>query len=398
MSECNGEITNCIIWGNSADIDNQIYASVSPNYTCIQDWIGGGTGNISSNPLFADPNREDYHLKSRAGRWDPNSLRWVYDTVTSPCVDAGDPADPNWTNELWPHGKRINMGAYGGTPEASMSSSEVGNVADLSHNDCVGLEDLMLFIEKWLVQDTLLAEDMDLDNRVNLKDFSILAENWSYCLGQDLVGYWRFNETGGTQASDSSMYGNHGTLVNGPAWTGDGKLSFDGINDYVEVPHSPSLDVSNQITLSAWILLNARAIEWPKIVIKPHVQDQTVDPWELYCLDLGETGEFARFSISSGVAGSWAGVQDDSVLSLATWYHIVGTYDGSLMSLYVDGQLAATQPASIQIGQNNMPLSIGGRLGINSFNGVIDEVRVYNRALTETEIQNLYQSHETGGE
>ena len=84
-------------------------------------------------------------------------------------------------NELWPHGKRINMGAYGGTPEASMSSSMVGNIADFSHNDCVGIEDLLLFIEKWLVQDVLLAEDMDLNNYVDLIDFSILSENWSFC-------------------------------------------------------------------------------------------------------------------------------------------------------------------------------------------------------------------------
>jgi hypothetical protein len=62
----------------------------------------------------------DYHLKSQAGRWDPKSQTWVLDELTSPCIDAGDPAS-DWTAELWPHGERINMGAFGGTPQASMS-------------------------------------------------------------------------------------------------------------------------------------------------------------------------------------------------------------------------------------------------------------------------------------
>ena len=68
---------------------------------------------------------------SQAGRWDPNSQTWVQDAVTSPCIDAGNP-DSDCTAELSPNGKRINMGAYGGTPQASMSLSDTDNVADLS--------------------------------------------------------------------------------------------------------------------------------------------------------------------------------------------------------------------------------------------------------------------------
>ena len=66
------------------------------------------------------PTNGDYHLKSQAGRWDVNSQSWVQDDVTSPCIDAGDQGS-DWTAELRPHGECINMGAYGGTPQASMS-------------------------------------------------------------------------------------------------------------------------------------------------------------------------------------------------------------------------------------------------------------------------------------
>jgi hypothetical protein len=62
----------------------------------------------------------DYHLKSQAGRWDPNSGEWVIDDVTSPCIDAGDPNTPV-SDEPEPNGGIVNMGAYGGTIEASLS-------------------------------------------------------------------------------------------------------------------------------------------------------------------------------------------------------------------------------------------------------------------------------------
>lgn len=99
--------------------------------------IEWGPGNLAADPCFADPGRwddsgtpddpnddfwveGDYHLKSQAGRWDPASESWVIDDVTSPCIDAGDPNSPVG-DEPEPNGGRVNMGAYAGTPEASMS-------------------------------------------------------------------------------------------------------------------------------------------------------------------------------------------------------------------------------------------------------------------------------------
>jgi hypothetical protein len=110
-------ITNSIIWGNSS---NQIAESnCIVTYSNIQ---GGfpGEGNINADPCFADPNSGDYHLKSQVGRWNPVTRSWVQDDVTSPCIDAGDQAS-QFGLEPAPNGGRINMGAYGGTSEASKS-------------------------------------------------------------------------------------------------------------------------------------------------------------------------------------------------------------------------------------------------------------------------------------
>jgi len=84
-----------------------------------------GEGNIIADPQYADPNfyeleKGDYHLMSQAGRWDPVMKTWLQDNITSPCIDAGDPNTPV-SNEPLPNGGRINMGAYGGTLEASKS-------------------------------------------------------------------------------------------------------------------------------------------------------------------------------------------------------------------------------------------------------------------------------------
>ncbi len=132
-------VANSIIYYNSVDSDVVQIESDLTNIVTYTDVQGGwpGEGNIDTEPYFAhigfwDTNgtpedvnddfwvRGDYHLQSQAGRWDPNGQTWVQDVVTSPCIDAGNP-DSDCTAELLPNGERINMGAYGGMPQASMS-------------------------------------------------------------------------------------------------------------------------------------------------------------------------------------------------------------------------------------------------------------------------------------
>ncbi|GAF89111.1 unnamed protein product, partial [marine sediment metagenome] len=160
----NPAVTNCILWDGTPEEIYVFDGSPVVTYCNVQ---GGfpGTGNINSDPCFADtsssdPNKWDYHLQSQAGRWDPNVSEWVTDANTSLCIDAGDP-NSDWTAELWPHGKRINMGAYGGTSQASMSLSDAGNIADLNNSNSVGYTDLMLLANKWLYQEVLLRENLD---------------------------------------------------------------------------------------------------------------------------------------------------------------------------------------------------------------------------------------------
>jgi hypothetical protein len=162
-------IENCIIYhGGGVSLDNG--ATVKIRYSDIQGGLEGiyrrkdrtvnwGPGNIDTDPCFVRVGdwfgelNGDYHLKSQAGRWDPNSQTWVQDKLTSPCIDAGDPISPVGL-EPFPNGGRINMGAYGGTAEASKS-----------------------YFGK-PVCETIIAGDINGDCQVNIADFAIMAMHW----------------------------------------------------------------------------------------------------------------------------------------------------------------------------------------------------------------------------
>lgn len=120
MYSCNGTIRDCIIWNNTAgDQGNQLQSCSTPTYSCVQGGCAG-QGCLDSDPLFADPSSDDYHLLSEAGRWDPALSDWVLDGATSLCVDTADPSS-DFSNEPLPNGARANMGAYGNTIYASKS-------------------------------------------------------------------------------------------------------------------------------------------------------------------------------------------------------------------------------------------------------------------------------------
>ena len=178
-------IRNSILWDNSP---NQIstYGTYKGLVSCCDvqgGWPGPGPGgkppNMDENPLFADPANEDYHLKSQVGRWDPNQNEWVTDANTSSCIDLGATSS-DWAAELWPHGKRINIGAFGGTPQASLSLSDAGNIADLNNDDKVNSGDLKLFTNEWQNEQLLLSEDFNRNGFVDFDDFAIFGLQWSY--------------------------------------------------------------------------------------------------------------------------------------------------------------------------------------------------------------------------
>ena len=187
-------VTNSTIWENTSPIGREIevrdfgstlniaYSNVAGGQNVVSveggSVLNWGEGNIVTNPFLADPNNDDYHLKSQTGRWEPNSQSWIQDDVTSPCIDAGD-LNSDWKAELWPHGMRANMGAYSGTLQASRSLSDAGNVADLNRDGIVDAADMCIMIDYWGTDEPLcdISPTPFGDGIVDVQDLIILAEH-----------------------------------------------------------------------------------------------------------------------------------------------------------------------------------------------------------------------------
>jgi len=202
----------------------------------------------------------------------------------------------------------------------------------------------------------------------------------SPALPSSLVGAWAFDEGTGTTAKDASGAGNNGTL-NGATWQSAGRfggaLQFDGAGANVSIPDNGSLDLTNALTLEAWVYPTS-APAYAAVVAKERTGGGLP-----YGLEAGAGVPDGWVNTGGNVSAAGA-----SVLPLASWTHVAETYDGAAVRLYVNGALAASTPASGTLLNSADPLRIGGDQTWGEwFAGRIDEVRVYSRALSQSEIQ-----------
>jgi hypothetical protein len=381
-------LTNSILCGNSAPSGPQIYndgpSSATVSYSDVQ---GGwpGTGNINENPLFVDSAIGDYHLKSQAGRWDSNSQSWVKDDVTSPCIDRGEPHS-DWSDELWPHGGRINLGAYGGTPQGSMSLSTVGNVADLNIDNAVNGKDFANFADTWQHEQVLLPQDLDRNRTVDFSDLGVFADNWLKEFQEvepvepGLLARWKLDETEGFVAHDSVGDNDGFVLSANPLWQPsdgkiDGALELDGIDDFVSVPF-----VLDPADGPFSVFASVRGGEPGQVVISQMDGTGTGAAW--LAADPSDGTLMSALMSTGRFAGP---VVSDSLITDGRWHRIGLVWDGSHRTLYVDDTEAAkdTQPQGKLISANG-GLYFGaekGREPGSFFSGLIDDVKIYSRAI-----------------
>jgi len=193
----------------------------------------------------------------------------------------------------------------------------------------------------------------------------------------------------GTIWSDLTGNGNNGTLTNGATYLTDngGIMSFDGINDYVSTPNTTFLDLPNNTSMEFWV--NSNSLN--NIDIISH---------RFNCYGAAYNPTWAngytpgKLSIYYYISG-WKGVSTTTTPLPNTWYHLVGTYDGSTMKIYLNGVLENTRGAVGTIKQYESNLDIGGYTGYPgtyAWDGEIPIVRYYHKTLTDSEVLQNYNA------
>ncbi|MCU0913100.1 MAG: LamG domain-containing protein [Planctomycetes bacterium] len=200
----------------------------------------------------------------------------------------------------------------------------------------------------------------------------------------NLIGWWPLDEGSGTIAMDASGKGNDAKLQGDPQWVQDGRLGaavkFNGTSDYLAVPDSDSLDIKgDRLTLAAWIRGNA----WATSHIVRKIPDTGTG--SIYFIRVQSTLLRGDLATPTGTIV----VQGKTPLRVQEWVHAALVYDGAEGRIYVNGVLDGQAVVSGKIAESNNELRIGRGEPAGYFNGSIDDVRIYNRALTVAEIKQL---------
>jgi hypothetical protein len=209
---------------------------------------------------------------------------------------------------------------------------------------------------------------------------------------EGLVAYYKFDEDG-DYVIDHSGNGLDGIIEGDPIWvegfTGNG-LYFDGIDDYVNCTNAPDFDIVNEITLMAWV--------------RPYdLNDTKHSPWvakgdHAYNLKNGNGPYKIEFDIYDG-GWIWMNVFVDSTYT-DTWHHYAATYDGSEQKMFVDGEMLASQEhvGTINVTEHEVHLGHNSEASDRYFNGILDEVLIYDIALSDDDIKAIYNSYVTAVE
>jgi hypothetical protein len=204
-----------------------------------------------------------------------------------------------------------------------------------------------------------------------------------------LVGYWRLGESSDTIAADAQG-ANNGAYENGVTLGTAGAIdesdtaaSFDGLDDQVQIPDAASLQPA-AISVEAWVQGGAGLEQWDSLLAKVST-DSWDDGYGFYWQADGSLSFFVNNYAAQAVS---------TALPTDQWTHIVGTFDGSTMTLYKNGEEAASAPFETSITHSSAPLKVGagGGVGPYAWAGEIDEVALYDVALTPAQIQAHYSA------
>jgi len=255
---------------------------------------------------------------------------------------------------------------------------------DITGDNTVDFNDLALIAESWTQSFEAgdgNSADITGDGSVNFDDYTIVAQSWMDKEYAGPIGWWKLDDAAGVVATDSGPYGNNANMVGNPQWENDPNQSwcveFDGYGDFLSVVNESAFDIAEQVTISAWIKTIADSDDAFYAVSKG-------DSYVLY-KDMGSNG--VTF-LCNGIGRPIAGTKN---INDGKWHHVAGVYDGAAIYIYVDGQLDNMKSSAGSIITNNSNVRIGSLESEANLEcrGNIDNVRIFNRALSLEEINSL---------
>lgn len=200
------------------------------------------------------------------------------------------------------------------------------------------------------------------------------------------VAWWTFDEGAGVTLADSSGNGNNGVWHGTGSYWVPGRVGsyagqFNGIDDYIEIPDSPSLRV-NTFAVALWIFPRSLApAEFIRVISKESPRN-----FGVYIIPNSVKIHISYFD----AAGINHGVNSSADMTLNAWNHVVMNYDGATLGLYMNGSLDRSLPSISSPVQSAAPVDIGSPAPSFYFNGLLDDMRVYSAALSQDDITNLY--------
>ena len=308
---------------------------------------------------------------------------------------------PAQETKTLPPGSSMNFSGTYTLPNPNINSDHIVNFIDFS-----------IFAGQWanscIVPDWCNGADLNHSGTVDFNDLLIMVENWLETnINDGLTAYWSFDEGSGTTAEDV-IGGNDGTLNGDPNWVDgiSGKaLDFDGSGDYVDVANSPDLNPTDAITITAWFKAESFALgsyAWPSLVAKytSGVGGYSLSVQKIYESTPQITASIYLEDLGPGGHITLQEAPPTEVVLPNILYFTAMTYNGSEFTLYrakegdATPSISAISSGSGKLATSDSHLNIAespynpGRY----WNGLIDEVRIYNRALTSAEIEYLYQN------
>ncbi|MFH1718403.1 MAG: LamG domain-containing protein [Planctomycetota bacterium] len=223
----------------------------------------------------------------------------------------------------------------------------------------------------------------------------LLVLSLTHTASANLVAHWRLDEGSGTTAADASGNGNTGNLQGDPKWSVGkigGALQLDGTGDYVDCGNSDVFNITEQVTLAAWVQANAGFAypDWSGIIMRG---GPNIDTFALYYNGPNLQVGFK----TTGTTPSWMAVAATGLFD-NEWHHVAAVYDGARKFVYLDGEQIGTvdSSGSLETGNGRLLLGAGRDLSPPTHHlvGKIDDARIYDEALAQEEIQTTMQGGE----